>query len=411
MVSGAGTPGTAVAVTTPSPWPGPSVQGYTGGDSKDVGSFGGNCSGGGGGAGAAGQSGHPSNGNGGNGGIGVQVRLAGPPTSNQPIGTPGPNPGGGYFAGGGGGHTGSSGPTPNTNLPGAGFGECGGGGKGGRSSQPAPGSPGTWGGNAVQGTGGGGGASGGASGESVRGGMGSSGIVVIRYQIGEIAGTAKATGGSVSFSPSGKTVHTFTSSGTFVMPGSYPSTPVQILTVAGGGGGGNRHGGGGGAGGLIQLPAANGTLANGTYSVVIGAGGAASPASVVSDQGTDTSFGPPASAAAPTHLLAKGGGVGGQYPGSTGESAGGSGGGASGEPGDGAPGTQPAPSVYGTSTGHGNNGGLGLNWGSDDRLGGGGGGAGGNGAGGNGQSNYGSWPGYARGGAGGSGIVIIAYPT
>ena len=59
------------------------------------------------------------------------------------------------------------------------------------------------------------------------------------------------------------------------MPASYPSTPVQVLVVGGGGAGGYRHGGGGGGGGVVHLPAANGTITNGTYSVVIGAGGAA----------------------------------------------------------------------------------------------------------------------------------------
>ena len=46
------------------------------------------------------------------------------------------------------------------------------------------------------------------------GGNGGSGIVVVRYQIGQIATDAKATGGSISFY-NNKTIHTFTGSGVF----------------------------------------------------------------------------------------------------------------------------------------------------------------------------------------------------
>ena len=46
-------------------------------------------------------------------------------------------------------------------------------------------------------------------------GQGGSGIVIVRYQIGSIdSGTAKATGGSISFY-NGKTIHTFASTGDF----------------------------------------------------------------------------------------------------------------------------------------------------------------------------------------------------
>ena len=62
--------------------------------------------GGGGGAGAVGYDGGPSSGDGnkGHGGVGVQVLNAGPP-SRFGVGTPGPSPGGGWFAGGGAGGT------------------------------------------------------------------------------------------------------------------------------------------------------------------------------------------------------------------------------------------------------------------------------------------------------------------
>jgi hypothetical protein len=48
------------------------------------------------------------------------------------------------------------------------------------------------------------------------GGSGGSGIVVVRYQIGSLAATAKATGGLISYA-SGKTIHQFLSSGTFTV--------------------------------------------------------------------------------------------------------------------------------------------------------------------------------------------------
>ena len=69
------------------------------------------------------------------------------------------------------------------------------------------------------------------------------------------------------------TVHTFLSSGNFVVNSSITKT-YDYLIVAGGGGGGvaNGGGGGGGAGGLLtgQVSKSGGT----TYSVVVGAGGA-----------------------------------------------------------------------------------------------------------------------------------------
>ena len=64
----------------------------------------------------------------------------------------------------------------------------------------------------------------------------------------------KATGGTVT-TAAGKTIHTFTASGTFEVISSSLSS-VDYLVVAGGGGGGAasaggiRHGGGGGAGGF-----------------------------------------------------------------------------------------------------------------------------------------------------------------
>ena len=71
----------------------------------------------------------------------------------------------------------------------------------------------------------------------------------------------------------GYVVHTFTSSGTLLIPN---AATADVLVVGGGGGGGgsNYTSGGGGAGGLIY---SNGyTLINGSnYTVTVGAGGAA----------------------------------------------------------------------------------------------------------------------------------------
>jgi hypothetical protein len=53
---------------------------------------------------------------------------------------------------------------------------------------------------------------------------------------------------------SGKTIHTFTSSGTFATAPNWTSASVEYVVIAGGGGGGvagnSGTGGGGGAGGL-----------------------------------------------------------------------------------------------------------------------------------------------------------------
>ena len=76
---------------------------------------------------------------------------------------------------------------------------------------------------------------------------GGSGIVVVRYKIASLDGTAKATGGSISFTGT-KTVHTFTSSGTFHNP---TALTIDYLIIGGGGAGGSNNGGGGGAGGVV----------------------------------------------------------------------------------------------------------------------------------------------------------------
>ena len=67
----------------------------------------------------------------------------------------------------------------------------------------------------------------------------------------------------------GYTIHTFATSGTFTI--SDQSLKVDYLVVAGGGGGGQKRAGGGGAGGMIT--ASNVSLAAGTYTITVGAGG------------------------------------------------------------------------------------------------------------------------------------------
>ena len=112
-----------------------------------------------------------------------------------------------------------------------------------------------------------------------------------------ITNNAAATGGTITTSGSYR-IHTFTSNGSFYLP--YSKT-VDYLVVAGGGGGGNyggNAGGGGGAGGLRSTVTATGgggtlesglALTSGTYTVVVGAGGAAATANQGS-AGVDSSF-------------------------------------------------------------------------------------------------------------------------
>ena len=94
----------------------------------------------------------------------------------------------------------------------------------------------------------------------------------LRYQIGQAPAAAKASGGAISFY-GGKTIHTFTNSGSLVVPATISN--VEYVVIGGGGGGNSSIGGGGGSGAVlyssgspetISLPAA-------TYPVVIGAGG------------------------------------------------------------------------------------------------------------------------------------------
>ena len=170
-----------------------------------------------------------------------------------------------------------------------------------------------------------------------------------------------ATGGTVTY-VGDDTIHTFTTSGTFVVNG---AMTVQVLVVGGGGNGGPGAndclgGGGGGGGGLIYNTSF--AIAAGSHSITVGGAGSNSVFS---------------------SLTAIGGGAGGVSGGN-----GGSGGGSMG-----------SNQLAGTGTsGQGNNGGVGYGtYGSTCTSGGGGGGA---------ASVGGDGTGYAAPGGGGGGTSI-----
>lgn len=108
-----------------------------------------------------------------------------------------------------------------------------------------------------------------------------------------------ASGGTVT-TFSGYKIHTFNNSGTFTLS-SAPSGPTfDFLMIAGGGGGGTGNGNnsahpGGGAGGLIYRTAQS--LTAGSYSIVVGDGGAGAPGSgstsstpIYATSGVNTTF-------------------------------------------------------------------------------------------------------------------------
>lgn len=222
-------------------------------------------------------------------------------------------------------------------------------------------------------------------------GSGGSGIVVIKYAIGQdieqdaISIGNTATGGIVTSVVDNSiiyNVHTFFSSGVFAPAGNFS---VDYLIVAGGGSGGSYVGGGGGAGG-VQF--GNTSITAGNYTVFVGAGapGQGSNIEATAVTGTD---GQSSSALGLSPVT--GGGGGGVYSQGAGR-LGGSGGGAGGfEAGTGTGGA--------VILGEGNVGGntVGPRTGGAFTGGAGGGGAGA--AGGN------SSTAIARGGDGGAGIV------
>ena len=299
---------------------------------------------GGGGAGAAGADQNDNTFPGSFGGNGKRTTITGPAYT---IGTPGPASAGGtgggdstavtggWLSGGGGGGLYQYSPT--ASLPqtrGA-----GGGGAGGNGGSVVDAT------DAVASTGGGGG----GSGHSGRvGGAGGSGIVVIRYQIGElVAPQNKATGGSItSYAPNdpspmaGKTVHVFTASGVFNNTTGSPITGGVFLAVGGGGAGSGTNessdgSAGGGAGGVLSnhgdvpgsLQVGFAAIGTAPYTVTVGAGGAAGTFGAPTNPFTDGS--PGTSSTFGTAIAASGGGGGSLGAGEDGQD-GGSGGGSSG---------------------------------------------------------------------------------
>ena len=383
--------------------------------------------GGGGGAGAPGTNGGVPAPGSGFGGAGLPSSISGTSTF--------------YAGGGGGGNT-------------AGSGGTGGGGAGAPNSIPASTA-------APAGTYATGGGGGGGTGGFGAGGSGGSGIVIIRYQIGALTAALKATGGLVSYA-GGKTIHTFLGSGTFTVTN--PSlTSVDYLVVAGGGAGGGYQAGGGGAGGFRTGTGLPVNASPGVYPVTVGAGGGAvlGP-NVRGNVGNDsifstiTSTGGGGGASAPSPVSTGGnggsGGGGGANSGAAGTgntppvsppqgnnggigqpSGPGAGGGGGGAGGNGSNATTPGPqslggsggngtasSISGTSVTYAGGGGGGVS-GPDVSAGSGGSGGGGagsgTGTGAPGTQNLGGGGGGGgatgpqQGGSGGSGIVIIAYPS
>ncbi len=172
----------------------------------------------------------------------------------------------------------------------------------------------------------------------------------------------ECTGGDIITHAGGNTIHIFQGSGSLVCPAGQTGS-VEYLVVGGGGAGGGRSSsGGGGAGGFRT---GTGYSATGTISVTVGSGGARQLNNAVRGaSGSASVFGT---------ITADGGGGGGSN--GSGERTGLNGG-----SGGGGGGAVAGPTTGGTATsGQGNNGGTGGVDGSGNFGGGGGGGAGGTG--------------------------------
>ena len=125
-----------------------------------------------------------------------------------------------------------------------------------------------------------------------------------------------ATGGTITTDGDYK-VHSFTSSGTFQVTTAGTEPEVEYLVVAGGGSGaGKYYSGGGGSGGY--LTETNFSISETSYTVTVGAGGAANPGAVGLN-GSDSVF---------STISATGGGGGGLYLNNNAKNGGSGGGGA-----------------------------------------------------------------------------------
>ena len=269
-------------------------------------------------------------------------------------------------------------------------------------------------------------------------------------QTNGFAYTVDAAGGTPSVSGSYR-IHTFTGGGTFT-----PNTGgnIEVLVVAGGGGGGGGITGGAGAGGLIYR-SAHPVIANTGYTVAVGAGGTGGASGVSGTKGGNSVFdtltasggGATASDGSSDANLQSGGsggasrntagaGTSGQgsnsgvganspaYPGGGGGGAGGAGvNGSQTNGGNGGPGS--VYGISGTAAYYAGGGGGGIiTWITPAPvIGQGGSGIGGAGGGtsdaaagaantgsGGGGGGYTAGSTYTKGGAGGSGIVIVRYP-
>lgn len=232
----------------------------------------------------------------------------------------------------------------------------------------------------------------GTSSSWIKGQVGNNGAIETSRQGVADSPDASGSGGTVTTS-GGYTIHTFTTSGTFIVSGGTLS--VDYLVVAGGGGGGGTDGGGGGAGGMKT--GTGFSVAAGSYSITVGAGGTGGTGAGKGTNGGDSIF---------STITSTGGGGGGVYNNQTGLNGGSGGGGGANGGGSTAGGTGTA--------GQGNNGGSGK--GPTNYAGAGGGGAGavggdaaatgsaggGNGGAGSASSISGSSVTYAGGGGGGT---------
>lgn len=135
------------------------------------------------------------------------------------------------------------------------------------------------------------------------------------FQVEVWTGTvwAKVGGGSAGLDAAGGTVtdvgnyriHTYESSGPFIVNSAPSGAVCEVLVVAGGGAGAHWYAGGGGGGGVVY--ASNVQLSEGTYNITVGDGGTGMPpgtpgagAGAYGGRGQDSSFG--------TSIVTKGGG-------------------------------------------------------------------------------------------------------
>ena len=142
----------------------------------------------------------------------------------------------------------------------------------------------------------------------------------------DVTAASPPSGGTITTSGDYR-IHTFTSSGTFVVPSGLTLSNRESLIVAGGGGGGSDNAGGGGAGGMIENTSETFSSSGSPYTVTVGAGGSGHTGSSGGDSGPYATSGSNSSFNGVTCI---GGGLGGSGGGQS-PASGGSGGGGTGE--------------------------------------------------------------------------------